>query len=342
MTFDPDGPAPPGSGVFGLPTEREGARVVLIPAPFDATTSYGAGCADGPGAILEASRQVDLFDHLFGRVYEGGLFMEDPDPRITELSASARALAAQIIERGGAGPGDERAVRAVDDACDEVERIVRGRALAALDEGRVPGVVGGDHSTPLGALRAVGERLGEFGVLQLDAHADLREAYEGFRSSHASIMFNALAGVPQITKLVQVGLRDYAESERALAEASGGRVAQHFDADWWAAADAGAPFASLCEAAIEPLPELVYVSFDIDALDPSLCPNTGTPVPGGPSFNQASALLAALARSGRRIVGFDLVEVAPAKDGADEWDANVGARVLYRLAGAAMASAAGS
>lgn len=340
MPFDPDAAAQPGAGVFGLPHTRAEARVVLLPVPFDATTSYGGGAATGPEAIRRASAQVDLHDLQFGPVHEAGIFMAPAPEEVRALSTMARTLAAPIIAQGGARPGDAPAVRRVDEACERVNQHVEAEARRALEEGKIPGVVGGDHSTPFGAIRACAERFGGegagLGLLQIDAHMDLRDSFEGFRWSHASIMHNVLTEIPRVTRLVQAGLRDVGAGELALARASHGRVRPHSDLDWSRRLDEGGRFTQICEDTLDPLPHCVYVSFDIDGLDPSLCPHTGTPVPGGLSFHHACALLEALWKSGRKIVGFDLCEVCPGP-GDDEWDANVGARILYKLCGAATA-----
>ncbi|HVZ94988.1 MAG TPA: agmatinase family protein [Phycisphaerales bacterium] len=340
MPFDPDAAAKPGTGIFGLPTTREEARIILIPVPFDATTSYGGGASGGPEAVLAASAQVDLFDIQFGRVYEAGLFMEAIDESVASLSRKARAAAKPVIEIGGAEPGDAEhasVLTEVNRACDTVTAFVHERTDAVLREGKIPAIVGGDHSTPFGAIRACAEHVGKegLGILQIDAHMDLRDAFEGFDSSHASIMFNVIKHIPGVKKLVQVGIRDFGEGERNISRDSGGRVITHYDFEWSRRMMQGERFESLCKEAIGALPHNVYVSFDIDGLDPALCPHTGTPVPGGFSFHQASLLLELLARSGRRIVGFDLNEVSPSGSDGDEWDANVGARLLYKLCGAA-------
>jgi agmatinase len=197
---------------------------------------------------------------------------------------------------------------------------------------------------PFGAIRAAAERHPGLGILHVDAHADLRVAYEGFRWSHASIMDNVLREVPGVARLVQVGIRDFSEDELRAIHRGDGRVVTHFDQQWQRRSFAGEPFDLLCREAVGPLPQQVWVSFDIDGLDPALCPHTGTPVPGGLSFAQVAHLLEVLAGSGRTIVGFDLVEVAPGPDGADsagssaEWDAKVGASVVSKLCGAAAAS----
>ncbi|HRQ71683.1 MAG TPA: agmatinase family protein [Phycisphaerales bacterium] len=342
MTFDPDAAVAPGAGVFGLPTAREDARIVLIPVPFEATTSYGGGTERGPEAIRAASAQVDLHDRRFGPVWRQGIFMEDEDARFRLWGREAREHARRIIERGGAGPGDEEAVGKVDTAGSQMNALVAERVFAALDEGRVPGVIGGEHSVSYGAIRACAERWGDIGVLQIDAHMDLRDRFEGFRWSHASVMFNVLEDEQRVKRVVQVGIRDFGEREEEYANRRAGderRVIVHYDDDLFDRLAAGRSFAKRCRRIVEALPERVYVTFDIDGLDPGLCPHTGTPVPGGLSWREVSLLLGTLAASGRQFVGFDLVEVAPGPEG-DQWDANVGARVLYRLCGLVGQSAA--
>ena len=147
--------------------------------------------------------------------------------------------------------------------------------------------------------------------------------------------FDVLAELPGVARLVQVGIRDLGRAEHAAIAGSGGRVLTHFDLDWQRRRAGGEPMRVQLREVVEALPERVWVSFDIDGLDPALCPHTGTPVPGGLQFAEACLLLEELVASGRRIVGFDLDEVAPGPDG-DEWDANVGARLLYKLCGFAL------
>ncbi|MCC6321939.1 MAG: agmatinase family protein [Phycisphaerales bacterium] len=347
MTFDPNAAAQPGSGIFGLPHTRKQAGIVLIPMPFDATTSYGGGTAQGPEAVFNASMQVDLYDHQFGRTYERGIFMEPISARFTSLSRQARALARPIIEKGGAASRDKAAVARVNAACEAVNRHTHLEAVKILKEGKIAGLIGGDHSTPFGFIRACAEHAAGLkgnkglGILQIDAHMDFRDAFEGFTWSHASIMFNVLTRIPEVSRLVQVGARDYGEGELDFGRSRKGRAHTHFDFDWARRLDAGEVWEDLCKQAIKPLPKHVYISFDIDGLDPALCPHTGTPVAGGLSFNRACVLLELLARSGRTIVGFDLNEVSPGlkpNPNEPEWDANVGARVLYKLCGAAAAA----
>ncbi|MBR6814047.1 MAG: arginase family protein, partial [Tidjanibacter sp.] len=193
---------------------------------------------------------------------------------------------------------------------------------------KIVGLVGGDHSTPLGVIKAVAKHHKGMGILHIDAHRDLRKAYEGFQQSHASIMFNVLSEVPRVSRIVQVGARDYCSAEAELA-ATDERVVSFEQALLDERRFAGESWSAVCQEIVEALPKDVYISFDIDGLSPDNCPSTGTPVPGGLSFGEAVHLIKSVVRSGRRIVGFDLVEVACGKMG--DYDANVGARMLYKL-----------
>ncbi len=334
--FDPGAPADPDAGLYGLDVEPSAAGVLVIPVPFEATTSYGSGAALGPAAILAASHQVDLFDHETGRPYEAGLAMLPPSERVLALNAAAKADARAVIDGQLEGAEAEAARARVNAASAELESWLYGAVAGALERGQLVGVVGGDHSVPLGAIRAVAERFGPIGVLHLDAHADLRRAYMGFEQSHASIMDNVLRRVPRVVRLVQVGIRDYCEEERARIDGSDDRVVTHYGPEL-ARARARGQLLKRFQDIADALPRRVHLSFDIDGLDPKLCPHTGTPVPGGLDFDELCMLLETVVTSGREIVGFDLCEVAPGPDG-DEWDANVGARVLYKMIGWALKS----
>jgi agmatinase len=178
-------------------------------------------------------------------------------------------------------------------------------------------------------IQALAEQNENFGILQIDAHADLREAYEGFEFSHASIMYNALK-IKQVQKLVQVGIRDYCEEELNLIKNSSDRIKTFFDRDIKYAQYNGDSWDRICNRIVSELPDKVYLSFDIDGLDPKLCPNTGTPVAGGFEAEQVLYLLERLVNSGKKIIGFDINEVSPGDEGGD-WDANVAARLLFRI-----------
>jgi agmatinase len=332
--FDPDAAAPAESGLFGLPFTAEDSKVVVVPVPFEATTSYGGGTSNGPAAVLEASRQVDLFDHETGRPYAAGIAMLAMPKNILRWNREAKALATTVIEKGGVVDRKTRAAaEKVNGYGEKVNEWVYATTRELLEAGKMPVILGGDHAVPFGSIRAYAERYPEMGILHLDAHADLRDAYEGFTWSHASIFNNVMRKIETIGKLVQVGVRDLGQAEQQMIASSKGRIVTFFDSDMAAQKEDGVPFAKIADRIVAALPEVVYLSWDIDGLDPTLCPGTGTPVPGGLSWNEAIGLLRALQRSGKRIVGLDLCEVSP---GESEWDANVGARLLYKMIGFAL------
>jgi len=326
------------SGFLGARLDPRESALVLIPVPWEATTSYGGGTSRGPAAIVRASHQLDLEDPVFGTPYRAGIAFAPQDPALAGLDARARAAALEVIAALEAGTTSPGSLDQVNAAGAEVNARVRAAAEAALERGKIVGVVGGDHSSPYGLIQALAEQHpAGFGVLHVDAHHDLRAAYEGFTWSHASVFYNVMENLPQVTRLVQVGVRDYARAERRYAETLGARSDCFYSAELFRLRAEGVPFRDVCARIVGALPLKVYVSFDIDGLDPSCCPSTGTPVPGGLSFEDAAYLLEALAASGRRVIGFDLCEVAPGDDG-DEWDANVGARMLYKLCGCCLRS----
>lgn len=343
-TFDPDGVGVDNGSYFGLPFDTETARLVLISAPWDVTVSYGAGTAYAPDAIIEASTQLDFHDPLAPGAWRRGIATADIDYALLEQSQRLRSDAERVIDHleGGGSPDDdyvERRVRRVNEGCAAMNANIEAQAAHWLDAGKLVGLVGGDHSTPYGLIRALARRHESFGILHLDAHCDLRDAYEGFAFSHASIMHNVLRDVPQVGRIVQVGVRDFSEAEAALA-ASDGRITTFDDLALCTASFRGETWDAQCRRIVDALPEQVYVSFDIDALTFENCPHTGTPVSGGLTFNQAVWLLATLVRSSRRIIGFDMVEVCPSQD--DRIDAITGARVLWKLCGQTLLSDAGT
>jgi len=334
-SFDPDAAAS-GDGIFGLPFTTDDAHVVVIPVPFEATTSYGGGTSGGPAAVLEASKQVDLYDHETGKPYEAGIAMEPVSRKVVRWNAEAKKIAAPVIRAGGAVDRKTRSAAAKVNAYSEkLNDWVYKRTRELLDAGKMPVVLGGDHSVPFGAHQAYAEKYPGMGILHLDAHADLRDAYEGFTWSHASIFHNVMTKIPNVSRLVQVGVRDLGQAENAMIAGSRGRIVTFFDPELARRKEEGTPYSKIADEIVAALPQDIYLSWDIDGLDPTLCPGTGTPVPGGLSWNEAVGLLRAIVRARKRIVGLDLCEVAP---GDSEWDANVGARPLYKMIGFAVMS----
>ena len=329
--FNPSGVGLKSGNFIGLPFTEKSARLILLPVPWDVTVSYGEGTALGPEAIRDASTQLDLFDSDVEDAWKLGIFMQPTDQVVLKKRDELRQLAwpyIQFLEQGGNVTGELSMRKALDEmntGCSEMNKWVFNQSKRLLAAGKLVGIVGGDHSVPLGFIQALAEKYEEFGILQIDAHLDLRGSYEGFTFSHASIFNNALKE-KAVSKLVQVGIRDYCEEEVKLVEKEEERISVFFDQELKENRFNGKSWNVQCGKIVEELPELVYVSFDIDGLDPKLCPNTGTPVPGGLDFPEAVFLLKKVVESGRKIIGFDVCET-----GNNEWDANVAARIIYKL-----------
>jgi agmatinase len=329
--YDPSGVGQVNGNLFGLPFDYVSAESIVFGVPWEVTVSYRPGTAAAPQRILDASPQLDLYDFDNPQGWKSGIYMPPIDLDLLTKNNYYRQQASLIIDRLEQGKSLDLApdlnpiLAEINRACQSVNQWLFDRCMMAIADGKKVGVIGGDHSVPLGYLQALATHYPDFGILHIDAHADLRDAYEGFEFSHASIMFNALK-IPQISKLLQVGIRDISQVEVNTIEQSNGRIIAYYDAQIQQDMYAGKTWMQIVHSAIAHLPHQVYISFDIDGLDPKLCPETGTPVPGGLELEQAICLCREIIRSGRQIIGFDLCEVGNA-----EWDGNVGARIVYKL-----------
>jgi len=325
-------------GIYGIAFDVETAALVYIPVPWEVTTSYGDGTAQGPEAILNASPQLDLFTPGLSNHYEQGFALTEADGLIGDLNTRFKPVAKRIqavLESEGSldgHPALREAQGEINRASEAVNDAVFRQSESLGKAGKAVALIGGDHSSPLGLIRYLSEKYqGQFGILHIDAHMDLRDAYQGFTWSHASIMHNVLALNNAPRTLVQVGIRDFCEEEytRTLEDS---RIKVFFDEAIRERIYKGQTFAQVVDDIINSLPDRVYISFDIDGLKPEFCPGTGTPVPGGLDYEEARFLIRALVKAGKQIIGFDLSEVAPRSDRPDdEWDGNVGARVLFTL-----------
>ncbi|WP_425082088.1 agmatinase [Ruegeria arenilitoris] len=265
-------------------TERtEDARFRVIPVPLERTVSYGSGTAKGPEAIIEASNELERTTGHAEPCVEG-IFTEEPVDCDASLS--------EIMER------------------------LAQRTEAAIRAGKVPVTLGGEHSLSYGAVMGVARALGQpIGIVQIDAHADLRNAYQGEKHSHASVMhLLAEEGI----RLAQFGVRALSTEE---VQSRLKNHVFHVDAEELVTGNIHAVDLP------KDFPELVYVSFDVDGLDPAIMPATGTPVPGGLGYYQALRLVEHTLK-GRKCVGFDVVELAP--NGNAAWDFTA-AQIVYRL-----------
>ena len=272
----------------------EDARVVLVPAPYDSTTSYRGGARDGPAAIVTASRQLEDYDLELDRdVSEVGIY-------------TAPAIAPDV-----SGP------RAMIDVVEEV--VTR---LAA--PGRLVGLLGGEHSITVGAVTALARSHPDVSVLYLDAHADLRDEYMGSPWGHASVARRLL----EVCPVVEVGVRSLSLDERDFIRENEVPVV------FWPPDNGGAE--GLAKRVIDSLTPTVYVSVDLDVLDPSVMPSVGNPEPGGMGWRELTGLLGAVAAE-RRIVGFDVTELSPGE--GPEAGAFTAARLVQKLIGYAVSGA---
>jgi agmatinase len=269
----------------------DGARIAVLPAPYDFSTTYQGGTRAGPRAILDASRNMELWDEELGATYRAGIHT------LAELEPTALGPEAMA------------------------ERVEQAVAWI-LERGKIPVMLGGEHSLTAGAVRAAAKRTRGLSVLQLDAHADMRERYLDSPYSHACVMRR----VRELVPAVSVGIRSMSEDEA--------RFLERTPAPMWSTR-AFRALGGRWEPILKALTDEVYVTFDLDALDPAALPATGTPEPGGLDWYEAVDLLAAVARRSH-IVGFDIVELAPIPGQvASDF---LAARLTYRMMGLALAS----
>ena len=340
-TFDPNSAGNPNNNIFGLPFSQEDARLVILPIPWEVTVSFGSGTARSAEEIMQASLQVDLFDPDVHEGWKQGFFMRSIDRKVLLKSDYLRKEAELFIDYISKGDVVEanqfmtKTLKDVNEGSIFLNKWVYDQTRALLERNKLVGLLGGDHSVPLGFMKAIAEKHGNFGVLQIDAHCDLRKAYMGFVYSHASIMYNALEEIPQLERLIQLGVRDYSESEWQYIFNSNYRVIPYFDRELKERLYEGQTWKYIADEIIEKLPEKVYISFDVDGLDPKLCPNSGTPVQGGLEIEQVFYIFNKLNKSGKKIIGFDLNETGV---GENDWDSNVSSRILFKLCNLLIAS----
>lgn len=332
--FNPNSVSNPDNNIFGLPFTEEESALVLLPVPWEVTVSYNAGTARATDHICNAALQVDLFDADGIDEWKKGYYMKPVDKKVLMRSDYLRKEAELYIDYISKGDDIEKnkfmckSLKEINEGSLFLNNWVYEQTKQLLQNGKLVGLVGGDHSTPFGYIKALAEKHGNFGILQIDAHCDLRKGFEDFKYSHASIMYNVLTEIPEVEKLVQVGVRDYCQEEFDFISNSGNRISTFFDKNIKEKMFEGATWKSIVDDIITHLPQKVYISFDVDGLDPKLCPNTGTPVAGGFETEQVLYLFRKVKESGKQLIGFDLVESGI---GEQDWDSNVAARLLFRM-----------
>ena len=266
---------------LGVPNDEKKARYVVLSSPYEGTVSYGTGTKRGPAAIIEASRQVETYDIESGRDFaECGIYTADE------------------LEVSHASP---------EKNCEYVQEAVQ----AVLLDGNVPILLGGEHSVSVGAFNAIAAngKVKDVSVLHLDAHADMRDEYEGTACNHAC----AMRRCREKLHTVSVGIRSYSKEEAAeIRRQKCDIFGVEFDED----------------VVLKRLRKDVYISIDLDAFDPSECPGVGTPEPGGMKWKQAISLLKKVCEN-RRIIGFDVVELAPIP--GQHVSDFLAARLIYKL-----------
>jgi agmatinase len=251
-------------------TLYEDARAVIIPVPYDSTTSYRAGTREGPSAIIMASRQVELYDL---------------DLQCEPVVANLHTL--PELEPDMQGPAE---------TLQNLENAVR----AVVDDDKFPVILGGEHSITTAPIKVLKEKYGEsLSVLQLDAHSDLRDAYENTPFSHASVMRRVF----DLAKITQVGIRNTCKDEMEFIKKTG------HDGIFWAH-DICTGDDSWIDKVLNRLSDNVYITIDLDAFDPSIMPAVGTPEPGGMLWYQTLKLLTRVIEE-KKVVGFDVVELCP-------------------------------
>lgn len=339
--FDPNAAGNPNNNIFGLPFTEDEARLVILPIPWEVTVSFRAGTARAPEHIFNASLQVDLYDPDMPEGWKQGFYMKEIDRKVLLKSDYLRKEAELYIDYISHGDKVEdnqfmtKTLKDVNEGGEFLNKWVYDHTKSLLERNKLVGLLGGDHSAPLGFMKALSEVHNNFGILQIDAHCDLRKCYMGFTYSHASIMYNALNEIPAIERLVQVGVRNYSEAEWEYIFNSNYKVITYFDRELKERLYEGQNWKYVAEEIVEKLPENVYISFDVDGLDPKLCPNTGTPVQGGMEAEQIFYIFNKLVKSGRKIIGFDLNETGI---GEGDWDSNVSSRLLFKLCNLLIAS----
>jgi len=323
-------------GIFGENPTYQEARLALLGVPWEATVSYEAGTVLGPKWIQESSTQLDFFDPVFKwSPLSQGIYFQYLE-MLKEKSDKLRPLVLKTLQENSQNSNQ---IQKINQECLKMVHSVQEHIQKFFNDQKLFGVIGGDHSISEGVLKEVGAFYkGDFGLLHLDAHADMRKAYQGLTHSHASVMYNVLLQENAPQKIIQVGIRDLCEEEYQLIS-SNSRIECFFDHQLKQKMFEGVSWKTLTQSIIQKLPQKIYISLDVDALSWEYAPHTGCPVPGGLSFDQVIFLFEELHRHKKEIIGFDIVEVAPARvKNFGQWDGNVGARLAYKLCGISLLS----
>jgi len=307
--------------IFGTPVNYIKSKIVILPIPFDGTSSYRKYSQNAPYKILEASNQVDLFDIDFGNLYRRNVYMEKISPLIIKINNYILSIQKKFFTSF--------------DSAEKINSIMSANnnfiykwTLNALNADKIPILLGGEHSIIFGAIQACFNvyKSRELSILHFDAHSDMRLNYDGFNYSHASIINNIQNRISTPKRIIQVGIRDVSYSEYKQIQLSN-EIYSFLDKDIRKYKLLGS-FDVLSEDIIEKLGDLIYITIDIDGLDIPYCSNTGTPVPGGLNFDHIIHILSNIKKKKKRIIGADICETS-----SSTLDSIVSMRLLYKLTG---------
>ncbi len=331
MTYNPNDAAEANGNFAGLPIHTSKTEIVYVPVPWDITASNAKGTANGPKNILDSSLQIDLYDELLPSAWEVHREFRPINEKTVQLNHELSQKLESI--QGDNHEMTESLFTRINEACAKVHTNTFELCSAVLDKGQLPFVIGGDHSSAFGNIRAVSEHYDAIDIVQIDAHLDLRKAYEGFEYSHASIFFNAMTKL-NIGQLFCVGARDFCPEEMEFGRNLGDRYHLMTAQQLFFQLLEGRDYSSIVKSFIQKLNGKVYLSLDVDALDLQYSLNTGTPVPGGLHYYHIIYLVREIVRSGRTIVGLDLCETA----GDSYVDGFTSAKLVYALSNMAILS----
>ncbi len=334
--FNPESTFTNNSSIFGMPKNIP-TKLKLLPVAWEPTASFKKGTVNGPSSILKATKQMDLFHPYFKKIYKQGIFWHDDLLKKTlKLNQDTSLVAKRILSAINTGnPPSTNDLNFINKKSNQLNQLIYSNTLNSKE---TIGLVGGDHSCPFGLIKALSEQYkGNFSIIHIDAHFDFRNEYQGFKYSHASIMHNIKTKINSPPSIYQLGIRDFCESEYKFALKNSTFL---LDQELHSKLLNGKNFHICLDELFSDLQEKIYISFDIDGMSPEFCPNTGTPVPGGINYSQATYLIQYLHKKGHCLIGFDLVEVSPKEkntlgQGLDEV---IGARILYELSCFALSS----
>ncbi len=325
------------AGFFGQTSSLPQAQLQGLLVPWEPTVSYGSGTSLAPLKILKASHQLDTFHEHYGSLNEDAFKITDFTDLVHDLQKRTLPLArgvVQALEQGAAlaDLGIQSKLKVIRKQSEMLIQYIQNWTEEVLNADQIPFLIGGDHSCPLGLWNAVFKKHPHAGLLHIDAHLDMRESYEGFKFSHASVMYNFKKEFPESQSL-HLFMRDFSEEEVQRSQNLNLNI---FTDRQIQNKKAKMSWRDICREWLEMLPPKIHITLDIDGMDPQLAPGTGTPVPGGMKFQELKILLEEIVATKHQIVSFDLVEVSGRHQG--DFDFNVGARALFELLMSCMAS----